>query len=107
MSGLSGLKRLLSGLTALVLCAGVVPFVPADVAYAENYVMPTISYTKQKTYAEYFEDVKNAPKPAGETVMSYSSCGDGAEVEAKVYESRDAVVWSNEDGYVTYTVDVP
>lgn len=107
LSGLSGLKRLLSGLTALVLCAGVVPFVPADVAYAENYVMPTISYTKQKTYAEYFEDVKNAPKPAGETVMSYSSCGDGAEVEAKVYESRDAVVWSNEDGYVTYTVDVP
>ena len=105
MSGNRGLKRLLSGLMALVLCSGAFAIPPAT--SAENYVMPTISYTKQKTYAEYFEDVRNAQKPAGDVLMTYKECGDEAQVEVKNFESRDAVVWSNEDGYVTYTVDVP
>ncbi|MBR4224335.1 MAG: hypothetical protein IKR73_05955, partial [Oscillospiraceae bacterium] len=108
MSGNRTLKRLLSGLTAVVLCAGTLTLMPpAARASAENFEMPTISYTEQKTYSEYYEDVKSADKPAGDVLMTYKDCGEGAEVEQTSFESRDAVVWKNDEGTVTYTVDVP
>ncbi|MBQ5316490.1 MAG: extracellular solute-binding protein [Oscillospiraceae bacterium] len=112
MSGRSGLKRLLSGLTAIMLCAATFTAVPVSRASAETYELPTISYTKQKTYSEYFDEISSAARPSGETYMTYSSSADGAEVEVGQYpadgaEKKDAVIWRNEEGSVTYTVDVP
>ena len=110
----SGLKRLLSGLTAVTLCATLCPFtVSADESGAGgSYDMPTISYVKQKTYTEYFNElVADAKRPRDEVKFSYSQCSsiDGSAVASvSEYEGKaDTVVWANEEGTLTYTVDVP
>ncbi len=113
----SGIKRLLAGLTAALCCMSVMKF-PAGTAYAEtdgsgNYIMPEISYEKQRTYAEYMDQlIKGAPCPRNQLKMSYVQCSvdeDGKEVASVGnYQGKDdTVVWANEAGSLTYTVDVP
>ena len=112
LSRKSSLKRLLSGLMALMICASAFP---ASV-FAENkmlkeaseaYENPSISYEKQTTYSEYYDEYADKAHPSGETEFVYKSCADGAEVEVARYEGKDdVIIWSNEDGSLDFSVNV-
>ena len=112
LSRKSSLKRLLSGLMALMICASTFP---ASV-FAENkmlkeaseaYENPSISYEKQTTYSEYYDEYADKAHPSGETEFVYKSCADGAEVEVARYEGKDdVIIWSNEDGSLDFSVNV-
>ena len=112
MSRKSSLKRLLSGLMALMMCATAFPMT----AFAENellteaseaYENPVISYEKQTTYSEYFDEYSDKARPRDEVTFEYVSASNGAEVEVGSYEGKDdVVIWSNEDGTVDFSVNV-
>lgn len=97
---------------ALMICASAFP---ASV-FAENkmlkeaseaYENPSISYEKQTTYSEYYDEYADKAHPSGETEFVYKSCADGAEVEVARYEGKDdVIIWSNEDGSLDFSVNV-
>ena len=97
---------------ALMICASTFP---ASV-FAENkmlkeaseaYENPSISYEKQTTYSEYYDEYADKAHPSGETEFVYKSCADGAEVEVARYEGKDdVIIWSNEDGSLDFSVNV-
>lgn len=113
MSRKTSLKRLLSGVTALMICMTSFSFsvfaqTDNKSVTATNYTLPEISYVKQTTYSEYYDEmVENAPHPTDEIYLQYVSHSDDAEVTVGSYEGKDdVVIWSNEDGTIDYTVDV-
>ena len=112
LSRKSSLKRLLSGLMALMICASAFPAsVFADNKIlkeaSEAYENPSISYEKQTTYSEYYDEYADKAHPSGETEFVYKSCADGAEVEVARYEGKDdVIIWSNEDGSLDFSVNV-
>ena len=97
---------------ALMICASAFPAsVFADNKIlkeaSEAYENPSISYEKQTTYSEYYDEYADKAHPSGETEFVYKSCADGAEVEVARYEGKDdVIIWSNEDGSLDFSVNV-
>ncbi len=97
---------------ALMICASAFPAsVFADNKMlkeaSEAYENPSISYEKQTTYSEYYDEYADKAHPSGETEFVYKSCADGAEVEVARYEGKDdVIIWSNEDGSLDFSVNV-
>ena len=97
---------------ALMMCATAFPMT----AFAENEILtkaseayenPVISYVKQTTYSEYFNEYSDKARPRDEVTFEYVSASNGAEVEVGSYEGKDdVVIWSNEDGTVDFSVNV-
>ncbi len=112
MSRKTNLKRILSASLAVLVCVPVLSCFPA---YAEDEPSDASAeasaaefYTKQKTYSDYYDEIEGKPRPAAEAVLTYSGKDEIAEAEVKSYEGKDNVlVWSNQEGRVDYTVDVP
>ena len=74
---------------------------------SEAYENPVISYEKQTTYSEYFNEHSDKTRPRDEISLEYVSCSDGAEVEVGSYEGKDdVIIWSNEDGTLDFSVSV-
>ncbi|MDE6599056.1 MAG: ABC transporter substrate-binding protein, partial [Oscillospiraceae bacterium] len=56
----------------------------------------------------YYDEIEGAARPKAEAMLSYSGKSSEAEAEIASFEGRDNVlVWSNEEGRVDFTVDVP
>ncbi len=112
MSRKSSLKKLLSGITALLICMtsfSFQVFAESEPTASEDEIdlTPTITYVKQKTYSEYHTEIEDKERPRDEIFMNYASSSDGAEVEVGSYEGKDdVIIWSNEDGQLDFTVDV-
>ncbi|MCH5347757.1 MAG: extracellular solute-binding protein [Oscillospiraceae bacterium] len=117
MSRKTNFKRLLSAALAVLVC---IPMLPAFPAAAEDSAgEPPAAETgvslgevsasfKQKTYSEYYDEIADAKRPDKEAVLSYSGKDNLADAEVTTFEGRDNVlVWSNDEGRVDYTVDVP
>ncbi len=112
MSRKTNLKRILSASLAVLVCVPVLSCFPA---YAEDEPSDASAeasaaefYTKQKTYSDYYDEIEEKPRPAAEAVLTYSGKDEIAEAEVKSYEGKDNVlVWSNQEGRIDYTVDVP
>lgn len=74
---------------------------------SEAYETPVITYEKQTTYSEYFNEHSDKARPRDEVPLEYVSCSDGAEVEVGSYEGKDdVIIWSNEDGSLDFSVNV-
>ncbi len=110
MSRKTSLKRLLSGILAVMLCVTAFPasvFADTDAADGEVDVTPTISYVKQKTYSDYYTEISDKVRPRDEIFLEYESCSDIAEVEVGNYEGKDdVIIWSNEDGQIDFNVNI-
>lgn len=116
MSRKTSLKRLLSGVLAVMLCLTAFPAVTFAEETAEEEtasddaaveVSYTISYVKQKTYSEYYTEISDKDTPREEIYLSYKSCSDDAEVEVGSYEGKDdVIIWSNEEGRIDFDVDI-
>ena len=113
MSRKTNFKRTLSAALALLLCVSVVSCFPASAegestTAAAQYSEAALEFVKQKTYSEYFDENVNVKRPDAEAMLAYSGKDELAEVEVTTFEGKDNVlVWSNEEGRVDYTVDVP
>ena len=108
-------KRMLSGLAALVICstlfpAGVGAENAAQILAEAEYVVPQISYVKQKTYTEYYEEkIKGADMPRVDVagIHDYNERESDSGVTEGDYEGKsNVVIWEDEEGSVTYRVDV-
>ena len=110
MSRKTSLKRLLSGILAVMLCVTAFPasvFADTDAADGEVDVTPAISYVKQKTYSDYYTEISDKVRPRDEIFLEYESCSDIAEVEIGNYEGKDdVIIWSNEDGQIDFNVNI-
>lgn len=116
MSRKSNFKRTLSAALAVLLCVSVVSCFPASAesepadssTAAAQYSEAALAFEKQKTYSEYFDEIVNVKRPDAEAMLTYSGKSDNAEAEVTTFEGRDNVlVWSNEEGRIDYTVNVP
>ena len=113
MSRKTNLKRILSAAVAVLVCVPVLSCFPAsaDDEAADTAVSTEASasaYVRQKTYSEYYDEIEGVPRPDAEAVLSYSGKSSEAEAELASFEGRENVlVWSNEEGRVDFTVDVP
>ncbi|MDE6746730.1 MAG: ABC transporter substrate-binding protein, partial [Oscillospiraceae bacterium] len=113
MSRKTNLKRILSAAVAVLVCVPVLSCFPAsaeDEAAGSSDVSEAsaVAYVKQKTYSEYYDEIEDAARPDAEALLSYSGKSSDAEAELASFEGRDNVlVWSNEEGRVDFTVDVP
>ncbi|MCM1024121.1 MAG: extracellular solute-binding protein [Prevotella sp.] len=113
MSRKTNLKRILSAAVAVLVCVPVLSCFPASAedgaAAAESTETSASAYVRQKTYSEYYDEIEGVTRPNAEAVLAFS--GKSSEAEAEVvasYEGRDNVlVWSNEEGRVDFTVEVP
>ncbi len=117
MSRKTNFKRILSAAVAVLLCVSVVSCFPASAesepaqpsaTAGAQYTEAALAFEKQKTYSEYFDEIVNVKRPNAEALLSYSGKSDNAEAEVTTFEGKDNVlVWSNQEGRVDYTVDVP
>ena len=113
LSRKTNLKRILSAAVAVLVCVPVLSCFPAsaDDEAADTAVSTEASasaYVRQKTYSEYYDEIEGVPRPDAEAVLSYSGKSSEAEAELASFEGRENVlVWSNEEGRVDFTVDVP
>lgn len=115
MSRKTNFKRILSASLAVLVCIPALSCFPAfaeDTEDTDSSVTEETSitefYSKQKTYSDYYDEIQDEPRPDAEAVLTYSGKDDIAEAEVKSYEGRDNVlVWTNQEGRVDYTVDVP
>lgn len=117
MSRKTNFKRILSAAVAVLLCVSVVSCFPASAesepaqssaTAGAQYSEAALAFEKQKTYSEYFDEIVNVKRPNAEALLSYSGKSDNAEAEVTTFEGKDNVlVWSNEEGRVDYTVEVP
>lgn len=65
-------------------------------------------FSRQKTYSEYYDEIEDVPRPAAEAQLIYSGKNAEAEAEIASFEGRDnVIVWSNDEGRIDFTVDVP
>lgn len=80
---------------------------PTEQNASADDAAPTITYVKQKTYSDYYDEIADKERPRDEIFLNYVSCSDDAQVEIGSYEGKDdVVIWSNEEGQIDYTVDV-
>ena len=116
LSRKTNLTRILSAAIAVLMCVPTLSAFPAaaedsppaaDTA-AETSSADTTLFTKQKTYSDYYDEIEDVPRPKAEALLTYSGKDDVAEAELTSYEGKDnVVVWSNEEGRIDFTVDVP
>lgn len=115
MSRKTNFKRVLSAALAVLVCVPVLSCFPAfaddekpAATAAATYHEAAAAFVKQKTYSEYFDEIANVPRPNAEAMLAYSGKDDIAEAEVTTFEGKDNVlVWSNQEGRVDFTVDVP
>ena len=113
MSRKTNFKRTLSAALALLLCVSVVSCFPASAegestTAAAQYSEAALEFVKQKTYSEYYDENVNVKRPDAEAMLTYSGKDELAVAEVTTFEGKDNVlVWSNEEGRVDYTVNVP
>ncbi len=113
MSRKTNFKRILSAATAVLVCVPLLSCFPvsADSGASDTSgggTSSTTAYARQKTYSDYYDEIENVPRPNAEVYLTYSGKDDVAEAEVKTFEGKDNVlVWSNEEGRIDYTVDVP
>ncbi|MGN1089014.1 MAG: extracellular solute-binding protein, partial [Huintestinicola sp.] len=112
MSRKINLKRLLSGIMAVTMIATSASFsvFAEDTANGDKALTSAqlaAQYVKQKTYAEYFEEISEKSRPRDEIYFNYINCSSDAEVKVGSYEGKDnVVIWSNEEGQLDFSVDV-
>ncbi len=117
MSRKTNFKRILSAAVAVLLCVSVVSCFPASAesepaqpsaTAGAQYSEAALAFEKQKTYSEYYDEIVNVKRPNAEALLSFSGKSDNAEAEVTTFEGKDNVlVWSNQEGRVDYTVEVP
>lgn len=113
MSRKTNFKRILSAAVAVLVCVPVLSCFPASAedeaaGSSDASVASAVAYVRQKTYSEYYDEIEGAARPKAEALLSYSGKSNEAEAEIASFEGRDNVlVWSNEEGRVDFTVDVP
>ena len=120
MSKKSNLKRLLASAAALIMACSAVPMtVFADTAdtadsdtsaSAENTASDSeqSGFVKQKTYSDYYDEIADKPRPEETVTAEFTDASDETECSVESYEGKENVlVWSNQEGAVTYEVDVP
>lgn len=118
MSRKTKLKRILSAAMAVLVCVPVMSCFPASAEISTDssvtqtagaaYQQAAQTFVKQKTYSEYYDEIADVKRPAVEALLTYSGKDDVAEAEVKSFEGKDNVlVWSNEEGRIDYTVNVP
>ena len=113
LSRKTNLKRILSAVLAVLVC---IPMLPAFPAVADGEEGPPAAaesaansgFVRQQTYSDYYDEIAGAPRPNAEAVFTYSGKDDVAEAEVASFEGRDnVIVWSNDEGRLDFTVDVP
>lgn len=123
MSRKNSQRRVLSAALAVLLCMTCTPAAafaeesPAetDSAAASNSSEDEISeeqkaafYTEQKTYSDYYDEHSADNYPDREVPLTYVGASEETEVTQGSYEGKDDVlVWSNQEGQLDFTVDVP
>lgn len=112
MSRKTNFKRILSAAIAVLVCVPVLSCFPAsadsEAPAAESAETTSVAYVRQKTYSEYYDEIEGVPRPDAEAMLTYSGKDDIAEAEITSFQGKENVlVWSNEEGRVDYTVDVP
>ncbi|MDE5860197.1 MAG: hypothetical protein K2H23_07445, partial [Oscillospiraceae bacterium] len=116
MSRKTNFKRILSAVLAVLVC---IPMLPAFPAAADSEEDPPAAvetaessestmFVRQKTYSDYYDEIVSVPRPDAEAMLVYSGKDDTAEAEVASFEGRDnVIVWSNDEGRIDFTVDVP
>lgn len=108
------LRKSLAAVLAVTLCGSAVPL--TAFAYNSGYSgsenlteeEKAAFYTEKATYSDYYDEHSSDKYPDKAVPLTYSSAEDGAEVEVKSFEGKDnVIVWSNQEGTVNFTVDVP
>lgn len=113
MSRKTNFKRILSAAVAVLICVPVLSCFPASAedeaaVSSDTSEASSVAYVRQKTYSEYYDEIEDAARPKAEAMLSYSGKSSEADAEIASFEGRDNVlVWSNEEGRVDFTVDVP
>ena len=117
MSRKTNFKRILSAALAVLVCVPVLSSFPA-VAEESPETGSAVTETednsganlfvKQKTYSDYYDEIASVPRPNAEAVWVYSGKDNVAEAEVISFEGKDNVIlWSNEEGRIDFTVDIP
>ncbi|MCH5192643.1 MAG: extracellular solute-binding protein [Oscillospiraceae bacterium] len=113
MSRKTNFKRLLGTALAASVCVTMLPAFPAyadadAAADAETSLSELSASFRQKTYSEYYDEIADVKRPDKEAMLTYSGKDSRADAELASFEGRDNVlVWSNDEGRVDFTVDVP
>ncbi|MGN0665547.1 MAG: extracellular solute-binding protein [Huintestinicola sp.] len=116
MSRKTSLKRLLSAVMALLICATCASFPaaadeqPAEEVQEAAVESESVGYVKAKTYSDYYDEIADVDRPRLEddVYLTYDSADSGAVVTTGECAGQDdVVIWSNQDGQVNFTVDVP
>ncbi len=112
MSRKTNLRRILSAAVAVLICAPVLSCFPAaadsEAAAADAGQASVETFTRQKTYSDYYDEIRDVPRPNAEAVLTYAGKDDTAQAEVTTFEGKDNVlVWSNQEGRVDFTVNVP
>ena len=103
-------------MTALMLAVTTFAAVPvtadstetAETTAAQSSGQKTFSYEEQNTYSDYYDEISGSKRPDKEAFLTYKGARDGAQVSVESYEGKDnIVVWSNEEGTLDFTVNVP
>lgn len=116
MSSKTNFRRIVSALTALMLAVTTFAAVPVtadstettETTAAQSSGQKTFSYEEQNTYSDYYDEISGSKRPDKEAFLTYKGARDGAQVSVESYEGKDnIVVWSNEEGTLDFTVNVP
>ena len=121
MSRKTNFKRLLSAALAVLVCIPMLPALPATAddggseppaagssPAAEVNLSEVSASLRQKTYSEYYDEIADVKRPNKEAKLVYADKDSFADIEVTSFEGRDnVVVWSNDEGTIYYTVDVP
>ena len=123
MSRKTNFKRLLSAALAVCICVPMLPAVhlyadadpgdlteeTAEVSLSEGAETSSPGASiRQKTYSEYFDEIADVKRPDKEAFLTYTGKSSDTDAEVMTFEGRDNVlVWSNDEGRVDYTVNVP
>lgn len=116
MSRKTNFKRLLSAALAVLVCIPMLPVIPvvaddgAEPPSAETDVSlrEVSALFRQKTYSEYYDEIADVKRPDKEAVLVYADKDGNTDAEVSAFEGKDnVVVWSNDEGTLYYTVDVP
>ena len=112
LSGKNSQKRILSAALAVLLCTAALP--PS--AFAEEAESaPEITdeqkaafYTEQLSYSSYYDEHHEENYPDAEVPFTFEKASPETECELKEFEGKsDVLVWSNQDGQLDFTVDIP
>ena len=114
MSRKNSQKRILSAALAVLLCASCTPigaFAEENTAAAEEVVseeQKAAFYTEQKTYSDYYDEYSDDKHPDHTVPLTFVSASEETEYSQGEYEGKsDVIVWSNQEGQLDFTADVP